>query len=141
MLDELEESFGGGGGVGIGHWSEGSYHAPARPLDGPDGRIRPVADEGDEREDGQDEAGGSSGLATAAQYSVIGFVFPIALLLGFYLGRLVGTWLGGPLVGEVAGVVLGSAAAFYNLYSMLKRIERREAERRSERETDRGKGG
>lgn len=100
-----------------------------------------MADEDHERDDAQGEGGGASGLGTAAEYSVIGFVFPIALLLGFYLGRKVGTWLGGPLVGEILGIVLGSVAAFYNLYASLRRIERREAERlRSEEESDRGNG-
>lgn len=109
----------------------------------PDGRIPGMSDEEHEpgdapAGDAPAEGGGASGLGTAAEYLVIGFVFPVALLLGFYLGRTLGTWLGGPVVGEVLGVALGSLAAFYNLYTSLRRIERREAERRRfEEERDR----
>lgn len=82
------------------------------------------------RDDGREERGGSSGLGTAAEYSVIGFVFPLALVVGFFVGRWVGSWLGGPTAGIVVGVLLGAAAGFWNLYSSLRRIERREAARR-----------
>ncbi len=88
-----------------------------------------MVEDGHDREGEPTGDGWSSGLGTAAEYSVIGFVFPLALLIGFYLGRWVGTWLGGPVAGEVVGIVLGSVAAFYNLYASLRRIERREAER------------
>lgn len=87
---------------------------------------------GEGHDDGSDERGGFGGLGTAAEYSVIGFVFPLALIVGFFAGRWVGTLLGGPTAGIVVGVVLGAAAGFWNLYSSLRRIERREAATRRE---------
>ncbi len=67
------------------------------------------------------------------EYAVIGFVFPLTLIVGFFVGRWLGAWLGGPTVGMVVGILLGAAAAFWNLYSTLRRLERREAERGEER--------
>lgn len=94
----------------------------------------------DGRDDGPEERGGSSGLGTAAEYSVIGFVFPLALVIGFFVGRWVGSLLGGPTVGIVVGVLLGAVAGFWNLYSSLQRIERREAARKEAAGTERGEG-
>ncbi|MGD2115582.1 MAG: AtpZ/AtpI family protein [Acidobacteriota bacterium] len=68
-------------------------------------------------------------MGTLAEYSVVGFVFPVALVLGFLAGRWLGSLLGGPAVGAVVGVILGTAAGFYNLWETMQRIERREAER------------
>ena len=71
-------------------------------------------------------------MGTIGEYLQLGFVFPLALVVGFFAGRWVGEWLGGATVGAISGLVLGTAAAFYNLVKMLRRIERREAERSRE---------
>lgn len=92
----------------------------------------------DEHDGGLEERGGPSGLGTAAEYSVIGFVFPLALVVGFFVGRWVGSWLGGPTAGIVVGVLLGAAAGFWNLYSSLRRIERREAASKEGVDPERG---
>jgi positive regulator of sigma E activity len=76
---------------------------------------------------------GSGDLGTVAEYSQVGLVFPLALVVGFFLGRWLGDWLGGPTVGAAAGVLLGTVAGFYNLFKTLRRIEQREAGRSGER--------
>jgi hypothetical protein len=73
-------------------------------------------------------------MGTLAEYSVVGFVFPLALVIGFFVGRWIGNLLGGPTVGALVGVLLGTAAGFYNLWETMQRIERREAERREDEE-------
>lgn len=75
---------------------------------------------------------GSVDWGGVGEYAVVGFVFPLALVVGFFVGRWVGTWLGGPTAGMAAGLLLGAAAAFWNLYSSLRRLERREAGRSDE---------
>lgn len=77
-------------------------------------------------DDPGERSGRISNLGTVAEYSVVGFVFPVALLLGFFVGRWLGGLLGGPAVGGAVGVVLGTAAGFYNLWETMQRIARRE---------------
>ena len=79
-------------------------------------------------------SGWSSDLGTVGEYLQIAFVFPLALVIGFFAGRWVGEWIGGAKVGAIAGLLLGTGAAFYNLVETLRRIQRREAERAEERE-------
>lgn len=79
-------------------------------------------------------------MGTIGEYMTIAFVFPLALVLGFFVGRWIGGWLGGPTVGALLGILLGTAAAFYNLYETLKRLERRDAARRAEAEKEKGTG-
>lgn len=95
------------------------------------------------RDDGSSRGGWAAGMGTLAEYSVVGFVFPLALAIGFFVGRWIGGLLGGPTVGALAGVLLGTAAGFYNLWQTMQRLERREAARRSEgteRPDDEGTG-
>lgn len=73
-------------------------------------------------------------VGSVGEYLQIGFVFPLALVVGFFAGRWVGEWLGGATAGAITGLLLGTAAAFYNLVQTLRRIERREAERAREPE-------
>lgn len=68
------------------------------------------------------------------EYMVIGVVFPVALVGGFFVGRWIGALLGAATAGALVGLLLGTVAAFYNLYETLKRIERREAVEARERE-------
>gem|GEM_PF-1643481 len=97
-----------------------------------------------ESDQGPEQRGWASGMGTLGEYSVVGFVFPVALVLGFLVGRWVGDWLGGPTVGAAVGVLLGTAAGFYNLWQTVQRLERREAERREDGAgppSDDGRGG
>jgi len=82
-----------------------------------------------EPDQGPEQSGWASGMGTLGEYSVVGFVFPVALVLGFLVGRWVGDWLGGPTVGAAVGVLLGTAAGFYNLWQTVQRLERRGRER------------
>jgi len=56
----------------------------------------------------------------------LGFVFPIAITLGFFLGRWIGGWFGRPAVGQWVGLVWGIATAFYELYKVSQRMSRRD---------------
>lgn len=91
---------------------------------------------GDPGDKERNPAGWASGMGTMGEYMVLAFVFPMALVLGFFVGRWIGGWFGGPLVGAITGLLLGTVAAFYNLWQTLKRLERRDAERQAEAETD-----
>ena len=55
-----------------------------------------------------------------------GFVFPIAITLGFFLGRWIGGWFGRPVPGQWVGLVWGIATAFYELYKVSQRMSRRD---------------
>jgi F0F1-type ATP synthase assembly protein I len=98
-------------------------------------------DKRDERENQESTTGWASGMGTLAEYSVVGFVFPLALVIGFFVGQWVGNLFGGPTVGAVVGVLLGTAAGFYNLWETIARIERREAERTEDEEEGGGRSG
>lgn len=99
------------------------------------------------KDEGEDRSGWTSGMGSVAEYSVVGFVFPLALVVGFFVGQWIGELLGGPTMGAVVGVLLGTAVGFYNLWQTLQRLERREAELRAREEVDgdgedrRGEGG
>ncbi|MFN7958501.1 MAG: AtpZ/AtpI family protein [Holophagaceae bacterium] len=56
----------------------------------------------------------------------LGFVFPIAITLGFFLGRWIGGWFGRPVLGQWVGLVWGIATAFYELYKVSRRMTRRD---------------
>ncbi len=71
--------------------------------------------------------GWTSGMGVMGEYMVIGVVFPVALVGGFFLGWWIGGFFGSETVGAFAGLGLGTVAAFYNLFETLKRIQRREA--------------
>ena len=60
-------------------------------------------------------------------FSTIGMVFPISLLIGYFGGMKVGSWLGAADLGSWIGLVVGFLAGFYNLWKMILLIERREA--------------
>jgi len=81
-------------------------------------------------DDGTDErpAKGSGGVEwrSVGQYSVIGFVFPLAMVIGFLAGKWIGGWLGHPGAGSGVGLVLGIVAAFYNLYELVRRMDKGE---------------
>jgi hypothetical protein len=58
----------------------------------------------------------------------LGMVFPIAITLGYFVGRWVGGLLGHPRAGMVVGLVWGVAAGFWELYKTTVRLERLDAE-------------
>ncbi len=54
----------------------------------------------------------------------MGMVFPIAIVLGFFLGRWVGGLLGHPRPGQWIGLILGVATGFWELYKVTVRLDR-----------------
>jgi hypothetical protein len=52
----------------------------------------------------------------------LGMVFPIAITLGFFLGRWVGGLLGHPRAGMLVGLVWGIATGFWELYKVTLRL-------------------
>lgn len=60
-------------------------------------------------------------------FSTIGMVFPVSLLIGYFGGMKIGSWLGAEDLGSWIGLVIGFLAGFYNLWKMILLIERREA--------------
>jgi len=77
-------------------------------------------------EEASGSAGGGTDWRAIGQYSVIGFVFPLAMVVGFLAGRWIGGWLGYPGAGSGVGLVVGIGAAFYNLYGVVRRMDREE---------------
>lgn len=57
----------------------------------------------------------------------LGLVFPIAITLGFFLGRWIGGWFGHPVPGQWVGLVWGIASAFWELYKTTQRLNRLDA--------------
>ena len=54
----------------------------------------------------------------------LGMVFPIAIVLGFFVGRGAGRLLGYPRVGIAVGLVWGVATGFWELYKVTVRLNR-----------------
>jgi hypothetical protein len=54
----------------------------------------------------------------------LGMVFPIAIALGFFVGRWAGGLLGVPRVGMALGLVWGVATGFWELYKVTVRLNR-----------------
>lgn len=52
----------------------------------------------------------------------MGLVFPIAIVLGFFVGRWVGGLVGHPEGGQWIGLVWGIAAGFWELYKVTVRM-------------------
>jgi hypothetical protein len=51
----------------------------------------------------------------------LGFVFPIAIVLGFFLGRWIGGLIGHPEGGQWIGLLWGIATGFWELYKVTLR--------------------
>lgn len=60
-------------------------------------------------------------------FSTIGMVFPISLLIGYFGGMKIGGWFDSASLGSWIGLGLGFLAGFYNLWKMILLIERRES--------------
>lgn len=55
-------------------------------------------------------------------YSVIGLVFPVAMVLGFVAGQWIGGWFGRDRLGGVVGGLFGIVAGFYNVYKTVAKL-------------------
>jgi hypothetical protein len=55
-----------------------------------------------------------------------GMVFPIAIVLGFFLGRMIGGFFGYPEAGKWIGLVWGIATGFRELYKVNAKLNRLE---------------
>lgn len=58
----------------------------------------------------------------------LGLNFPIAILLGFFIGQWIGGKFGHPTEGQYIGLAWGVAAAFYELYKVSKRMIKQDEE-------------
>ena len=73
----------------------------------------------------------------------LGMIFPIAIALGFFLGRWIGGLLGHPKVGMGVGLVWGVASGFWELYKVtlrLNRMDDADAAQRDQDRPDKGRG-
>jgi Putative F0F1-ATPase subunit Ca2+/Mg2+ transporter len=66
----------------------------------------------------------------------LGLVLPIAIVLGFYIGRWVGGLFGHPAPGQYIGLVWGVATGFWELYKVNARITRMEEKAQAEKDHD-----
>jgi hypothetical protein len=66
----------------------------------------------------------------------LGLVFPIAIVLGFYIGRWAGGLFGHPEAGQYIGLIWGVATGFWELFKMNNRLNRMEKKNREETERD-----
>ena len=54
----------------------------------------------------------------------MGMVFPIAIVLGWYLGQWIGGMFGHPKPGRLIGLTFGIISGFWELYKVTKRLEK-----------------
>jgi len=54
----------------------------------------------------------------------LGMVFPIAIVLGYFLGRWLGGLVGHPQQGQWIGLGFGIATGFWELYKVTMRLDR-----------------
>ncbi|MCL1893465.1 MAG: AtpZ/AtpI family protein [Holophagaceae bacterium] len=54
----------------------------------------------------------------------MGMVFPIAIVIGYFLGQWVGRFFGYPSQGRIVGLVLGVMSGFWELFKVSKRLEK-----------------
>ena len=52
----------------------------------------------------------------------LGMVFPIAITVGFFLGRWLGKLFGHPKIGIAIGLIWGVATGFFELYRVTVRL-------------------
>lgn len=60
-------------------------------------------------------------------FSTVGLVFPVSLLIGYFGGMKIGSWFDAADLGSWIGLGIGFLAGFYNLWKMILLIQRREA--------------
>ena len=51
--------------------------------------------------------------------SVLGMVFPVSLVLGYFAGRWIGSFFDAVRVGGMIGAVFGILGGFYNMFKMV----------------------
>jgi len=54
----------------------------------------------------------------------LGLVFPIAIALGYFIGRWVGGKFGHPVAGTLIGLGWGILTAFWELFKVTKKLEK-----------------
>jgi hypothetical protein len=54
----------------------------------------------------------------------LGFVFPIAIVLGYFIGRWVGGMFGNAYAGGLIGLGWGILTGFWELFKVAKRLEK-----------------
>ena len=54
----------------------------------------------------------------------MGMVFPIAVVLGYFIGQWVGGKFGHPEAGRIIGLVLGIITGFWELFKVAKRLDK-----------------
>jgi F0F1-type ATP synthase assembly protein I len=66
----------------------------------------------------------------------MGMVFPIAIVLGWFLGQWVGGVFGRQAAGRLVGLALGVLAGFWELFKVTKRLERYDGGDKKGKEND-----
>lgn len=64
----------------------------------------------------------------------LGMVFPIAIALGFFIGRWAGDLFGHPRAGMWVGLVWGIATGFWELYKTTQRLDRYDEAEKKEKD-------
>ena len=67
-------------------------------------------------------------IASLADLSTIGLVFPAALAFGYFAGRFIGGWLGAAETGGMVGGLVGIVGGFYNVYKVAVRLQKSDAQ-------------
>ena len=62
-------------------------------------------------------------LNSLARASAAGILFPLSLVVGWFLDKWIGSALGLGLAPAYVGALLGVAAGFWNLYRILRGLE------------------
>ena len=69
----------------------------------------------------QPSPGDSWGAQKALQVLALAFLFPTAIVVGYFIGRWLGVRVGAPTAGGLIGSVLGAVAGFWQFYVFLRR--------------------
>lgn len=68
-------------------------------------------------------------MASDLDLSTVGLVFPVAAVLGYFVGGWIGSWFDAVRTGQLVGLLLGIASGFYNLLKVVYQLNRREERR------------
>jgi hypothetical protein len=68
----------------------------------------------------------------------LGFVFPIAIALGYFIGRWIGGKFGSPTAGGLIGLGWGILTAFWELFKVTKKLEKYDNSMNHDQPTDGG---
>ena len=80
-------------------------------------RSRPINNNEREDKSGVDDEDASLATITRqyARYAIVGIMFPVAIMLGFFGGYLLDRWFGTVPLFALIGLIFGVAAAIRNL--------------------------